>query len=73
MPVYPGAHNHQRLHSSLGDIPPVEHERQWALAQPATDAHPEPDDRAGSTRRRSAIAHAHAHRRNAPQTAPAGV
>jgi transposase InsO family protein len=26
MPVYPGAHNHQRLHGELGDIPPVEYE-----------------------------------------------
>jgi hypothetical protein len=26
MPVYPGAHNHQRLHSSLGDAPPSEFE-----------------------------------------------
>jgi putative transposase len=28
-----GWYNHQRLHSSLGDIPPVEYEQQWALAQ----------------------------------------
>jgi hypothetical protein len=26
MPVYPGAHNNQRLHSELGDIPPAEFE-----------------------------------------------
>jgi putative transposase len=28
-----GWYNHQRLHSSLGDIPPVEYEQQWALGQ----------------------------------------
>jgi hypothetical protein len=26
MPVYPGAHNHRRLHSACGDIPPAEFE-----------------------------------------------
>jgi transposase InsO family protein len=36
MPVYPGAHNHRRLHEALGDIPPVEYELAHALAAPAT-------------------------------------
>jgi transposase InsO family protein len=70
-----GWYNHQRLHSSLGDIPPVEYERHWALTQPATAAHPERDGRAGSTRqrRRSALEHEKAQRHNTPQTAPAAV
>jgi len=28
-----GWYNHQRLHSALGDIPPVEYEQRWALGQ----------------------------------------
>jgi len=31
-----GWYNHQRLHSSLGDIPPVEYEQQWAFVQLAS-------------------------------------
>jgi transposase InsO family protein len=34
-----GWFNHQRLHSSLGDIPPIEYEHQWTLAQLATAEH----------------------------------
>jgi putative transposase len=28
-----GWYNHERLHSSLGDIPPIEYEQEWELAQ----------------------------------------
>ena len=35
-----GWFNHQRLHSSLGDIPPIEYEHQWALARLPTAEHP---------------------------------
>jgi transposase InsO family protein len=38
MPVYPGAHNPRRRHSTLGQLSPVDYERshqeQYASAQP---------------------------------------
>jgi hypothetical protein len=45
MPVYPGAHNPRRRHSTLAYLSPIEFERHHAeLAQPALDA-PISDDR----------------------------
>jgi hypothetical protein len=34
MPVYPGAHNHRRLHGALDHVPPVEYEAADATGYP---------------------------------------
>jgi putative transposase len=38
---YIGWFNHERLHESLGDIPPVEHEQRWRALTAATGANPD--------------------------------